>query len=241
MKSRVVKKKKSWWLLCCSFWLLFSHSLNDAAKAQNFIPSASPKAERRVVGGERFSCSNQNLETLTTQLLQDLPNYANRASQRARRLSRATDAYSYMVVAGRPEFTPLPLNPSGYTADSVKTASDGVEQVFFTTLERQYTGGKPFQLQQFHWLFLAKTKTDWRFVMMFSQIGLSPKNQPPTPPRDSSNGVIAQGITAWLRDCQAGSVRVRSRILKGSFQKPLPSQTPPPPLKPPLSQPPPES
>lgn len=160
---------------------------------------------------ENRKCSNQNLEALTTQLLQDLPNYANRASQRARRLSRATDAYSYMVVAGRPEFTPLPLNPSGYTADSVKTASDGVEQVFFTTLERQYTSGKAFQLQQFHWLFLAKTKSDWRFVMMFSQIGSFPKNQPPTPPRDSSNGVIAQGITAWLRDCQAGGVRVRSR------------------------------
>lgn len=179
-------------------------------------------------------CANQNLEDLTTGLLHDLPSYANRASQRARRLSRATDVYSYMVVAGRPEFAPLPLNPSGYTADSLKTASEGVEQVFFTTLERQYTAGKAVQLQQFHWLFLTKTKSDWRFVMMFSQTGLHPKNEPPTPPRDSSNGDIAQGVNAWLRDCQAGSVRVRSRNVQDSPQKPPP---PPPPSKPPpLSQ-----
>ncbi|MBW4634775.1 MAG: hypothetical protein KME30_23555 [Iphinoe sp. HA4291-MV1] len=190
---------------------------------------------------ENQKCSNQNLEVLTTRLLQDLPNYANRASQRARRLSRATDAYSYMVIAGRPEFTPLPLTPGEDTADSAKTASEKVEQIFFTTLERQYTAGKAVQLQQFHWLFLTKTKSDWRFVMMFSQIGSFPKNQPPTPPRDSSNGVVAQGVIAWLRDCQAGSVRVRSLNLEGSSQKPPPSQPPPPPSKPPLSQPPPES
>jgi len=62
-------------------------------------------------------------------------------------------------------------------------------------------------------LFLTKTKSDWRFVMMYSQTGLHPKNQPPTPPRDSSNGDIAQAVNAWLRDCQAGSVRMRSRNL----------------------------
>ncbi|NJM73400.1 MAG: hypothetical protein HC862_26565 [Scytonema sp. RU_4_4] len=210
MKSGVKNKNKNLWLLCCGFWLLLSNSLDNPAKAQNLTPNTSPKTQRGAVGAKRFSCSNQNLEALTTQLLRDLPSYANRASQRARRLSRAAEAYSYMVVAGRPEFQPLPLNSSGYTANSLKTASVGVEQVFFTTLERQYTAGKAVQLQQFHWLFLTKTKTDWRFVMMFSQTGFYPKNQPPTPPRDSSNGVIAQGIAAWLRDCRAGSVRVRS-------------------------------
>ena len=42
--------------------------------------------------------------------MRDLPSYANRASQRARRLQRKTDVYSYMSVAGKPDFTPLPLN-----------------------------------------------------------------------------------------------------------------------------------
>lgn len=237
MNSGVKKKNKSLWLLCCVFWLL-SNALDTPIQAKKITPHPSTQSEGKPIDPNRFSCSNQNLEALTTQLLQDLPNYANRASQRARRLSRATDVYSYMVVAGRPEFTPLPLDPSGYTADSVKTASEKVEQVFFTTLERQYTAGKPFQLQQFHWLFLTKTKSDWRFVMMFSQIGSFPKNQPPTPPRDSSDGIVAQAVVAWLRDCQAGSVRVRSRSLKGSSQKPPRSQPPPPPSPPPLSQPP---
>ncbi|WP_414581937.1 hypothetical protein [Scytonema sp. PCC 10023] len=249
MKSGVIKKKnKSLWLLGCGFWLLLSNALDTPAKAKNLTSNPSPQAQRETIGGKKSSCANQNLEALTTGLLRDLPSYANRASQRARRLSRATDVYSYMVVAGRPEFAPLPLNPSGYTTDSLKTASVGVEQVFFTTLERQYTAGKPVQLQQFHWLFLTKTKSDWRFVMMYSQTGLHPKNQPPTPPRDSSNGDIAQAINAWLRDCQAGSVRVRYRNLEDSRQKPPPppSQPPPPPPPPskpppPPSQPPPES
>ncbi|MEC4813718.1 MAG: hypothetical protein SAK29_10680 [Scytonema sp. PMC 1069.18] len=152
-------------------------------------------------------CSNQTLETLTKQFLQDLPSYANRASQRARRLNRMTDVFSYMVVAGRPEFERLPLNPGDYTRDKLTTVSEEVEQVFFTTLERRYTAGKAIELQLFHWLFLTRTKSGWQFVMMFSQIGSYPKNEPPTPPQDSSNGIVAQGIKAWLRDCRAGSLR----------------------------------
>ncbi|WP_407884947.1 hypothetical protein [Scytonema sp. NUACC26] len=159
---------------------------------------------------KKDSCSKQSLESLTTQMLRDLPSYVNRASQRSRRLSREKEVFSYIVVAGRPEFEPLPLNPGEYTRDSLKTKSEGVEQVFFTTLERQYVNGKAIQLQEFHWLFLTKAENSWLFVMMFSQIGSYSKNQPPTPPRDSSNGVIAQGIGNWLRDCRADSVRGNS-------------------------------
>lgn len=45
--------------------------------------------------------------------------------------------------------------------------------------------------------------------MMFTQTAAYPQQQPPSPPRDSSNGSIAQGIKTWLRDCQAGSIRMR--------------------------------
>ncbi|MBW4672347.1 MAG: hypothetical protein KME60_34255 [Cyanomargarita calcarea GSE-NOS-MK-12-04C] len=137
--------------------------------------------------------------------MRDLPGYANRGSQRARRLSRQADVYSYMVVAGRPEFAPLPLNSGVSSVDASKTNSDGVKQVFFTTLERQYTARKAVQLQQFHWLFLTKSESGWRKVMMFTQTGYYPVNkQPPSPPRDSSNGVIAQAVDTWLQDCRAG-------------------------------------
>jgi hypothetical protein len=111
-----------------------------------------------------------------------------------------------MLVAGRPEFTPLPLNLEEYSAAS-KSSASGVEQVFFTTLERQYIGNKAVELQEFHWLLLTKTQIGWRLVMMFSQIGSYPAQQPISPPRDSSNGTVAQGVKTWLRDCQAGSVR----------------------------------
>ncbi len=147
-----------------------------------------------------------DVEILTTELLRDLPSYANRISQRARRLSRTADVYSYVLVAGHPEFAPLTLGPGEYTSDAAVVAPEPI-QVFFTTLERQYTLGKAFELQQYHWLFLTQTASDWRLAMMFSQIGSYPARMPPTPPRDSSNGVIAQAIRTWLGDCRAGAVR----------------------------------
>jgi hypothetical protein len=202
-----LKKKNYIWLLACGFWILGSNSFAYPAFSINLAPKPSVLAERETVNdGAKSLCSEQNLETFTTQLLQDLPSYTNRASQRARRLRRSSDVYSYMLVAGRPEFTPLPLNLEEYSAAS-KSSASGVEQVFFTTLERQYIGNKAVELQEFHWLLLTKTQIGWRLVMMFSQIGSYPAQQPISPPRDSSNGTVAQGVKTWLRDCQAGSVR----------------------------------
>ncbi|MDZ8184862.1 MAG: hypothetical protein RMX96_08425 [Nostoc sp. ChiSLP02] len=195
------------WLLC-GLWFLIANISNNSALAKNFTPRPFLLAEtEKVNNGAKSMCSEQDLETLTTQLLQDLPSYANRANQRARRRSRSADLYSYMLVAGRPEFTALPLNIEEYSTGTSETSASGVEQVFFTTLERQYINKTAIELQEFHWLLLTKTISGWRLVMMFSQTGAYPKNQPPSPPRDSSNGAIAQGVQAWLRDCQAGSVR----------------------------------
>jgi len=175
--------------------------------------SASPSQpiQRRNTGKERSFCSEQTIENLITPLLRNLPSYTNRASQRARRLRRKTDVYSYMVLAGKPDFTPLPFNPGVNTTDAAKSSDEKVEQVFFTTLERQYISGRAVQLQEFHWLFLTKSNTGWRMVTMFSQIGSYPVTKnPPTPPRNSSNGTVAQGINAWLRDCRAGSIPMSS-------------------------------
>ncbi|MBD2302397.1 hypothetical protein [Nostoc sp. FACHB-190] len=156
-------------------------------------------------------CKEKNLEILTTQLLRDLPSYSNRASQRARRRTRSNDLFSYMLLAGRPEFQPLPLNPASDDLNEQKSANSKVEQVFFTTLERQYIENKAIELQEFHWLFLTKNQNGWYLVTMLTQTGASRNQQPPTPPRDSSNGTVAQGIKAWLRDCRAGSLRETGR------------------------------
>ena len=149
-----------------------------------------------------ISCQKQDIETLTAKLLQDLPGYANRISQSSR-LSRTSNLYSYVLVAGRPEFAPLTLGPGIYSPPDSTTDTQQPQQVFITTLERQYTAGKPVELQQYHWLFLTQTSSGSQLAMMFSRIGTYPAGRPPTPPRDTSNGIIAQAIRAWLRDCTA--------------------------------------
>ncbi|MDB9375411.1 hypothetical protein [Nodularia sphaerocarpa] len=175
-----------------------------------------------VKDGLSSTCSEQSLENLTNQLLQDLPSYANRVTQRARRRSRSSDIYSYVLVAGKPEFQPLPINSGANNTDGQKSKATGVEQVFFTTLERQYIADKIVESQQFHWLLLTESNTGWRLVMMFTQIGGYPQQeQVVSPPRDSSKGVIAQAVKTWLRDCQAGSVRMRQSQLLPPSEPPL--------------------
>ncbi|HAZ48578.1 MAG TPA: hypothetical protein DDW76_16415 [Cyanobacteria bacterium UBA11369] len=155
---------------------------------------------------QRLWCP-KDLETLITLLLRDLPSYANRVTQRARRRSRSVEVYSYVILAGRPEFEPLTLGPGAYTPTAPDSNSEQLRQVFITTLERQYVGNKPVLLQQYHWLFLTHTDSGWLLAMMFSQTGLYSDERPPTAPRESSQGVIGQAIQIWLRDCRAGVIR----------------------------------
>lgn len=142
-----------------------------------------------------------DLSTLIPLLLRDLPSYANRVSQRAYTNFRTADLPGYVIVASRPEYEPLSLN-----SERSPSLEDQPSQVFFTTLERQYVSGKPVSLQHYHRLFLVETQDGWQLALMFSTLGNYPADQPPTPPQDTSQGVIAQAIRLWLRDCRAGSV-----------------------------------
>jgi hypothetical protein len=150
----------------------------------------------------RNQCPTE-LESLVAWMLRDLPGYANRAIVRSRGKTPIT-ALSSVLTAGRPEFEPLPLAPSSAGA---RQRDPTLRQVFLTTLERESIGGKFSELQQFHWLFLARAETGWQLVLLFTRTGSYPSGQPPTPPRESSQGVIGQAIRAWLRDCNAGFVR----------------------------------
>lgn len=140
-----------------------------------------------------------DLEILTNQLLIDLPNYANRVIQRSRRLDREIDLYSTVIVAGKPEFEPLELFNFEYTPFSTEQP----EQVFFTTLERSYEKYPIVETQTYHWLFLTRTIQGWQMVMMYSQTGSNSTNSPISPPWESSNSAIGQGVDIWLRDCNA--------------------------------------
>jgi hypothetical protein len=135
-----------------------------------------------------------DLEPLITKLLQDLPSYANRVRTRAG-LYR-----NYVMFAGKPDFQPLPVsrNPE---FQAPKT-----QQVFFTTLIRRYEPDRIVYHQEHHRLFLTPDASGWRFVMMYSVLAPYPASQtPPLPPRNSSEGSIAQAIRDWLRDCRTSN------------------------------------
>lgn len=185
------------WFVASGFWLL----------AAGFLPLSAQPTKSSVLIAKSLNCQEQDIKTLTARLLKDLPSYANRTSQRARRRNRTADIYSYVLLAARPEFAPLTLGPGEYSTSAPATVPQEPFQVFITTLERQYTAGKAVELQEYHWLFLTQTTSGWRLAIMFSRTGIYPGGRPPTPPRDSSEGVIAQAIRTWLSDCQAGTIR----------------------------------
>lgn len=149
-----------------------------------------------------FSCPN-NLKKLTSLLLQDLPDYSNRVIQRTQRANRQAGIRNYIITSSQEEFEPLNLPRIQYNP----IEHPKPEQVFFTVLERQYNNNKIINIQTYHWLFLTQTKDGWRMVMMFSRFGNSQDNQTPTPPRETTEGIIGQGVQLWLRDCRTGTVR----------------------------------
>jgi hypothetical protein len=140
-----------------------------------------------------------DLGTLVDRLLQDLPSYANRVIVRSH-FSRKTStppgyALPQIILAGRPEFEPLPLN-------SGDALPENASQVFITTLERQYRGGKRVEIQQYHWLFFTKTEKGWELVKIVSRFGTVAAVRPLLPP-EGEKSAIAEAIRLWLRDCRA--------------------------------------
>lgn len=147
------------------------------------------------------------IEPLTDRLLQDLPGYANRVIQRSRSVvdgNRSLYIPLYVIIAGRPEFEPLPLRVA--PSEAPPRFPDTTKQVFFTTLENQYNGTRQARLQNFHWLFLTRTIEGWRLVTLYTQLAAIPPS-PPLPPVETSSGSIGQAIRLWLRDCEAGALR----------------------------------
>lgn len=155
-----------------------------------------PKEPYRLSEVPRMACP-QTIEALMERMLQDLPSYANRTR------TRAQISASFVVLAGRPEFESLPLS-------TLPEVSSSTQQVFFTTLQRRYGRDRLSYLQEYHWLFLTPTPKDWQFVMLYSTFGPYPAapDQPPQPPRNSSEGSTAVAIRDWLADCRAGQLPV---------------------------------
>ena len=151
------------------------------------------------------------VESLTDILLKELPDYSNRVIQRTQNLNQDQGTSTFIVAAGKGEFEPLDLPQIQYST----VATESAKQIFFTTLERQYitenlTAQSPktrkLERENYHWLFLARTNDGWRMVTMFTRFGSSVQDNFPTPPQESSNGIIGQAIQVWLRDCRAGKI-----------------------------------
>ncbi|MCC3590382.1 hypothetical protein [Microcoleus sp. PH2017_28_MFU_U_A] len=183
-------------LICV--YLLIS-AIASPTLAANFVTNGD-----RSINASRYSLLARSpcpadLEALVDRLLQDLPSYANRVIVRsgfAPNNSRAIgDVQRQIILAGRPEFEPLPLN-------FAEALPENASQVFITTLERQYRGGKRVEIQQYHWLFLAKTEKGWELVKIVSRFG-TVADVSPLSPAESEKSAIAEAIRLWLRDCYA--------------------------------------
>jgi len=167
--------------------------------AVNFITNHTNSINASRYGLLVRSPCPADLETLVDRLLQDLPSYANRVIVRSGFFPNTKTPPGYalpqIILAGRPEFEPLPLN----FEDALP---ENASQVFITTLERQYRGEKRVEIQQYHWLFLSKTENGWELVKIVSRYG-TVADVRPLFGQDSDKSEIAEAIRLWLRDCQA--------------------------------------
>lgn len=156
-------------------------------------------------GVKSRSCPTE-VEVLTEWMLPDLPSYANRVMQR----SQSNDSrQNFVLVAGKPEFEPLTL-PNRQFAPTL-TDKKSVQQVFFTTLEHQYSASQRVSLQNFYWLLLTQTDEGWRVVALSTKLASLHAQDPPLPPIEVTEGVMGQAIQLWLRDCRTGSLSIQRR------------------------------
>jgi hypothetical protein len=156
---------------------------------------------------EAIACP-ADLETFTSMLLRDIPSYANRVTQRLYTSAAESRRAGYVLLASAADFEPLTLGPGIYTPTDGQPVEgvEGVVQVFFTTLERQYVPEGFVNFQYHHWLFLTQADQDWRVITMVSQLATVPEGQLLSPPADTGQGVIAQAVRLWLRDCRYRAV-----------------------------------
>lgn len=141
------------------------------------------------------------LPTLVNRLLADLPSYANRVAQRDR--SANSPLRSYLLLAGRPSFEPLPLSQRQLRPQG----PDTTQQVFFTTLERQYNNRQINTQQNFYWAFFVPTQQGWQLALLYAQLAARLPETSPLPPQSAENSAVGRAIQLWLRDCQAGALK----------------------------------
>jgi hypothetical protein len=165
--------------------------------AINHLACTAPPA---LMARTNYQCPSE-LPKLTELLIRDLPSYANRSEQR-RRPKANTINYTNYLTAGRPETAAQLIENPEYRPTLPSAAP---LQLYLSTLEKRYLGQNTTELQQFHWLFLAKGKKDWYLVTMYSRQGRAKAE--PLPPIESLQSPVGEGVQIWLRDCNAGKIQ----------------------------------
>src|SRR6476469_1391722 len=177
---------------------LLTSAVASPTLAVNFVTNPDRSINASRYGLLARSPCPADLETLVDRLLPDLPSYANRVIVRSDFSPNTNTPPGYalpqIILAGRPEFEPLPLN----YGDALP---ENASQVFITTLERQYRGEKPVEIEQYHWLFFTKTENGWELVKIVSRFGTAADLRPLL--GQDKKREIAEAIRLWLRDCQA--------------------------------------
>ncbi|MEL6936593.1 MAG: hypothetical protein AAFO59_07990 [Cyanobacteria bacterium J06607_17] len=177
-----------------------------ASAPEEASPSSSPARDSPQPNESSFirppTVCPENFDTLTDLLIRDIPSYTNRVIQSS--VADIPTAYrpAYVIAANHPERTPLDIEERVYTTNP--GSGEPLHQLFFTTLERQYSGLDDTSINHFHWLFLAPSEAGWHMVFMFSAIKAEDEVQ--LPPRDSSQGSVGQAVQRWLRDCRAEAI-----------------------------------
>jgi hypothetical protein len=154
-----------------------------------------------------------DLPQLTTLLLRDIIPYANRAAQRRRRRLDANGrpdpsgkldtSYNSYLVVGRGSLEAVAIDNPEYNP-----SRSGPQQLFVTSLEKQYSPGPKFiEIQRFHWIFLARSQAGWSLSAIYSRVGSNGSDPLLLPPTDSLSTPFGEAIATWLRDCNAGKIR----------------------------------
>ncbi|MEO1297409.1 MAG: hypothetical protein AAFW75_16830 [Cyanobacteria bacterium J06636_16] len=173
------------------------------ATAQSSAPSQPEPPEATPHLRPQVTCP-RDVEVLMSGLIRDLPSYANRVAYRSIPVTADPTGFGTLLVAGQAEFEPIDVATLTFNESD---APETIQQVFFTTLEWQYQENEIVPLEQYHWLFLTEADDGWRLALMFSRIANDEVVlRPPTPRRESSDGIIGQAVQLWLRDCRAGAV-----------------------------------
>jgi hypothetical protein len=165
--------------------------------AIDYLACAAPLV---LVARPTYQCPT-TLPKLTELMVRDLPSYANRSEQRQRSKINTAN-YTNYLTAGRPEIADQLIENPEYRPTKPTTAP---LQLYLSTLEKRYVGKSFTELQQFHWLFLAKGKQDWYLVAMYSRQGQITGE--PLPPVESLQSPVGDGVKIWLRDCNAGRIQ----------------------------------